>query len=170
MLELAQRQDVGAVGAKLMFPNNLIQHCGVIVRPCGAAHPYYRCQDQHGYFGLINIIRNVSAVTAACMLTRKSVFEEVGGFDENEFVIAFNDVDYCLKLRKKGYLVVYTPYAKLIHYESLTRGSDDVKQTRFQEELNNLSDKWTSHIKSDSYFNINLTIDPNNMLIKLNNE
>lgn len=167
MLELAQREDIGAVGAKLVFPNNSIQHCGVIVGSCGAAHPYYGCQDQRGYFGEIGIIRNVSAVTAACMLTKKYVFEEVGGFDEKEFVIAFNDVDYCLKLRERGYLIVYTPYARLIHYESLTRGKDDIKQTRFQDELNNLCNRWSARMKSDPYFNINLTIDPKTKSIKI---
>ena len=163
MLEHAQRKEVGAVGAKLLYPNNTIQHAGVILglgihRVAGHSHRHFPA-DSHGYVGRINIIQNLSAVTAACMLTKKSLFEEVGGFDEVNLPIAFNDVDYCLKLREKGYLIVYTPYAVLYHYESLSRGYEDTpeKQARFLREVKYMREKWGHILDNDPYYNPNLT-------------
>ena len=135
MLEYAQRKDVGAVGAKLIYPNNTIQHAGVIgldlEELVGTVHKHLPRHDT-GYFGRIQVVNNLSAVTAACMMMRKKVFEEVGGYEEN-LAIAFNDVDLCLKIREKGYLIVYTPYVEFYHYESLTRGYEDTpdKKARF---------------------------------------
>lgn len=122
MLELAQRPHVGAVGAKLLYPNRTIQHAGIVLGLGGMAG--YACghlpEEFAGYFGLPTVIRNCSAVTAACMMTRKSVFAGVGGFDEN-IKVAYNDIDLCLRMREKGYVIIYTPYAVLYHLESATR-------------------------------------------------
>lgn len=122
MLEHACRPEVGAVGAKLLYPNRTIQHAGVVLGHGGVAgHAFwYLPEKEPGYFYFPQVIRNCSAVTAACMMMRKSVFTEVGGFDE-QIHVAFNDVDLCLRVREKGYLVVYTPYATLYHLESATR-------------------------------------------------
>lgn len=124
MLEQAQRPEVGCVGAKLLYPNNLIQHAGVVIGVGGAAnHCYAKLPaDQNGYFGQLNVVREYSAVTAACVMIRKSVYEEMDGLDEENLAVSFNDVDFCLRLREKGLLVIYTPYASLYHHESLSRG------------------------------------------------
>jgi GT2 family glycosyltransferase/glycosyltransferase involved in cell wall biosynthesis len=170
MVECAQKNNTGAVGAKLVFPNHLIQHCGVILNYNFAAiHHYYKYPNHHGYFGTINMIRNFSAVTAACMMTKKSLFEEVGGFDEKNLAVAFNDVDYCLKLRRKGYLIVYTPYAELYHHESLSRGYDDTpeKQKRFQREVAYMREKWGEVLDNDPYYNPNLTRDREDFSIRV---
>jgi len=172
MLEHAEREEVGAVGAKLLFPNGKIQHCGIILglgRHRVAGHPYYKYPDHNGYFGVVNEIRNYSAVTAACMMLRKAVFEEVGGFDEN-LSVAFNDVDLCLRIREKGYLIVYTPYAKLCRHESLSRGYEDnpEKQTRFLKEVGYIREKWGRVIdKGDPCYNPNLTLEKEDFSIKL---
>ncbi len=116
MLEHAQRDEVGAVGCKLLYPNGTIQHAGVILglspdpRNKVAGHIFIKRNNvDHGYFGIVDTIRNYSAVTAAAMMVRKNVFEEVGGFDEN-LDVSYNDVDLCLKIREKNYLIVYTPF------------------------------------------------------------
>jgi glycosyltransferase involved in cell wall biosynthesis len=122
MLEHAQRPQVGAVGAKLLYPNRTIQHAGVVIGLGGVAGYAFGHLPENaaGYFGLPQVVRNCSAVTAACMMMRKSVFVEVGGFDEH-IKVAYNDVDLCLRIREKGYVIVYTPYAVLYHLESATR-------------------------------------------------
>jgi GT2 family glycosyltransferase len=124
MLEHAQRPEVGCVGAKLLYPNNLIQHAGVIIGVGGAANHCYAKfpSNQNGYFGQLNIVRQYSAVTAACIMIRKTIYEEMDGLDEENLAVSFNDVDFCLRLREKGYLNIYTPYALLYHHESLSRG------------------------------------------------
>ena len=177
MLEHAQRKEIGAVGAKLLYPNNTIQHAGVILGITGtpgkkgvAGHSHkYLPNTEYGYFLKAHLIENISAVTAACMMLRKGVFEEVGGFDEI-MSIAFNDVDLCLKIRERGYLIVYTPYAKLYHYESLSRGYEDnpEKQTRFLNEVEYMREKWGHAIdEGDPYYNPNLTLDKEDFSIKL---
>ena len=177
MLEHVQRKEIGAVGAKLLYPNNTIQHAGVILGITGtpgkkgvAGHSHkYLPNTEHGYFFRPHLIQNLSAVTAACMMLRKAVFEEVGGFDEN-LSVAFNDVDLCLRIREKGYLIVYTPYAILYHHESLSRGYEDnpEKQTRFLKEVGYIREKW-GHIidKGDPYYNPNLTLEKEDFSIKL---
>jgi len=163
LLEFVQRKDVGAVGAKLYYPNNTIQHAGVIIGLCKVAgHSHKYCpRSSHGYTGRVNVIQNLSAVTAACMMIRREVFEEVGGFDER-FSHAFNDVDLCLKVREKGYLVIYTPYAELYHHESVSRGYENTpeRKTRFAKETELMQCKW-KHVfeKGDPYYNPNLTLD-----------
>jgi glycosyltransferase involved in cell wall biosynthesis len=166
MIEHSQRKEVGAVGAKLLFPDGTIQHCGVILglspfKGYGVAgHAYSGHPDHPGYMGRVNIISNYSAVTAACIMLKKQVFEEIGGFDEN-LAFAYNDVDLCLKIRRKGYLIVYTPYAQLYHHESRTRGYEDTpeKQERFLKEIEYIRARWGYLIdEGDPYYNQNLTL------------
>ena len=176
MLEHAQRKEVGAVGCKLLYPNNTLQHAGVILGISGnaekgvAGHSHkYLASTEHGYFGRVDVIQDVSAVTAACMMLRRDVFDEVGGFDE-KLQIAFNDVDLCLKMRRKGYLIVYTPYAMLYHYESLSRGYEDTpeKVKRFNDEVTYVRSKWGDLIDSgDPYYNVNLSLKREDFSIKV---
>lgn len=177
MLEHVQRSEVGAVGCKLLYPNNTIQHAGVILGITGtsgekavAGHSLKHLPNtNHGYVGRVNVVHNLSAVTAACMMLRKDVFEEVGGFDEN-LAVAFNDVDLCLKIRRKGYLIVYTPYAELYHHESLSRGYEDTpkKHKRFLEEIGYMRVKWGEVIDDgDPYYNPNLTLERENFSINI---
>jgi GT2 family glycosyltransferase len=171
MYEFAQRKDIGAVGAKLYYSDGSIQHAGLVLGIGGSAgHSHKRSPgSSHGYMGRLNVIQNVSAVTAACMMVRKEVFDEIGGFDE-KMPIAFNDVDFCLKIREKGYLIVYTPYAELYHYESKTRGYEDTpeKKARLTVELQYLKKKW-KHVleKGDPYYNPNLTLVREDFNLKL---
>lgn len=176
MLEHAQRKEVGAVGCKLLYPDNTIQHAGVILgitgtpgQPGVAGHSHKHLSNSEiGYFGRPHIIHNLSAVTAACVMIRKEVFEEVGGFNE-ELVVAFNDVDLCLKIREKGYLIVYTPYAALYHHESLSRGYEDnpEKQERFSKEVMYMREKWGEITdKGDPYYNPNLSLEKENFSIR----
>lgn len=162
MLEFAQRKDVGAVGALLYYPNNTIQHGGVILGINGvAAHAHLGFSgNSMGYFGRLKIIQNLSAVTAACLMCKKKIYSEVGGFDEY-YSHAFNDVDFCLKIRERGYLIVYTPYTELYHHESLSRGLEDSpgKKTRFKKEIEYFQRKWEKVLANgDPYYNPNLTL------------
>lgn len=164
MLEHSQRRGVGAVGAKLLYPNNTVQHAGIILgiigNPPVGGHAHRHLPASHpGYFGRASHIANVSAATAACLMIPKQVFGEVGGFDES-LAVAFNDVDLCLKIRERGYLIVYTPYAKLYHHESLSRGYEDTpeKKARFTREVRYIRERWGKVIDSgDPYYNLNLT-------------
>ncbi|MEM4523447.1 MAG: glycosyltransferase, partial [Nitrososphaeria archaeon] len=171
MLEHIQRKEVGAVGAKLLYPNGRIQHCGVILGLGSGKHKVpghiFRGFPDPVRHPSADVIRNFSAVTAACMLTKKSVFEEVGGFDEVNLPVAFNDVDYCLKLREKGYLIVYTPYAVLYHYEGLSRGRDELKNERFKREVEFMINKWGKVLENDPYYNPNLTKEREDCSIKI---
>lgn len=171
MLEFAQREDVGAVGAKLYYPDDTIQHAGVIIGLRGIAdHPHRHFpRSSHGYFGRINIIQNFSAVTAGCMMMRRKAFEEVGGFDE-KLPVVYNDVDLCLKLREKNYLIVYTPYAELYHYEPGDRGcyTDTLDNTMADKEKELMKSKWKHILESnDPYYNPNLTLDKTDFSIRL---
>jgi GT2 family glycosyltransferase len=123
MVELGQRPDVGAVGARLVYPDGKLQHAGVVLAVGGiAAHILNGMPgNRQGYFGMDRLVRSYSAVTAACMLVRRQVFEDAGGFDES-FPVAFNDIDFCIRLGQAGYRLLYTPHAELTHYESVSRG------------------------------------------------
>lgn len=163
LLRYCMREDVGAVGARLYFEDGTIQHAGVVIGLGGVAghvFPGYP-HDALGYFGRIVMAQDYSAVTAACMMVKKSVFFEVKGFDEG-FAVAFNDIDLCLKIRKHGYLIVYNPYAELSHYESKSRGYEDTveKIRRFNSEMDLFVKKWKRFLEQgDPYYNPNLTLD-----------
>jgi O-antigen biosynthesis protein len=160
MVEQAQRHDIGAVGALLLYPDNTIQHAGVVVGVGGVAghsHNNYPA-NSHGYFNQIQTINNYSAVTGACLMCRREVFEAVGGFEE-ELAVAFNDIDLCLKILIKGYRNIYVPHAVLYHYESKSRGNEDTpeKQARFIKEVKYMQSKWEKLIEHDPCYSPNLT-------------
>lgn len=163
MLGFCQREDVGAVGVKLYYPDETIQHAGIIVGLGGVAGNRFKSipKDGHGYFAKESMIENLSAVTAACIMTPKSMYEEVGYMDES-LAVAFNDVDFCLKIRQKGYLIVYNPFVEFIHYESKSRGEENTpeKIKRFQGEINTFKERWQDFLdEGDPYYNINLSLD-----------
>ena len=163
LLGYCMREDVGAVGAKLLYADDTVQHAGVVVGFGGTAGHAYIGKSRYdtGYFGRLLCAQDYSAVTAACMMTKRSVYEAVGGLTE-ELAVAFNDVDYCLKVRRLGYLVVYDPYAELYHYESKSRGYEDSpeKVERFNGEVEILLSRWRALIEEgDPYYNPNLTLD-----------
>ena len=162
MLSHCQRKEVGIVGAKLYYPDNTIQHAGIIIGIGGVAGSVFVGLPRafSGYLHKASIQLDLSAVTAACMLVKRSVFEQVGGLEE-KLKVAFNDVDFCLRVREKGYLVVYDPYAELYHYESKTRGAEDTKEKirRFQTELEYMRSHWIGLLKKgDPYYNCNLSL------------
>jgi GT2 family glycosyltransferase len=153
MLEHAERPEVGAVGARLLYKDGRIQHAGVVVGiNQGAANAFRLRNGEASSLRLAEVVREVSAVTGACMMVRREVFDRVSGFDETMPVI-FNDVDLCLRIRQNGYVVLYTPHAQLYHFEGSTRGRRDPKRDRqiFQE-------RWAQLLTSgDPYYNPNLT-------------
>ena len=156
MVEYIVRKDVGIVGAKLYYPDGAIQHVGVMLGMGPVAgHPYCRLpKETLGYMGRAKLVQNLNCVTGACLITKKSIFKEVGGFDE-KFVLAFNDVDFCVKVHEHGYNIVWTPYAELYHYESKTRGYEDTdeKKARFWGEVDIFRAKWLNILqKGDPYF------------------
>ncbi len=162
MLMFAQRNDVGAVGAKLYYPDDTVQHAGVVLgMGRSAGHSQNGApRDYIGYMGTLKYSRNVTAVTGACLMIRRTLFKELHGFNE-EFVVALNDVDLCLRLRKAGYLNVFTPYAELYHYESKSRGWDlsDTKVQRLEEEVQRLHALWGTEIQcGDPYYNCNFAL------------
>ena len=162
MLAQCQRAEVGIVGAKLLYDDDTVQHAGVIMGYQGVAgHAFTGIGDDvYGYFARAVLSQELSAVTAACLLTKRSVFDEVGGLDES-FEVAFNDIDYCMKVRAAGYKIIYDPHAKLHHYEYKSRGAEDTgkKQERFGGEIMHFIDKWRSVlIAGDMYYNPNLEL------------
>ena len=163
MLGFCQREDVGAVGVKLYFPDETIQHAGIVVGLGGIAGNRFKSipKDGHGYFARESMIENLSAVTGACLMTKTKIYEEVGWMNE-ELAVAFNDVDFCLKIREKGYLVVYNPFVEFWHYESKSRGQEDSpeKIKRFQGEISTFEKRWADFLeKGDPYYNLNLSLD-----------
>lgn len=165
LLMYAQRKDVGAVGGKLYFPNRKIQHAGVVLRLGAhrtAGHSHYGQEGMNlGYMGRLCYAQDMSAVTGACLLVSKAKWDEVGGFDET-FEVSLNDVDFCLKLRQKGYLNVFTPFAEMYHYESLSRGLDDqgANAERYNAESEHFRTKWKEVLdKGDPYYNPNFSLD-----------
>jgi GT2 family glycosyltransferase len=162
MVSHALRPDIGAVGAKLLYPNETIQHAGVILGIGGVAghsHRYYSNNDQ-GYFSRLKLVQNYSAVTAACMVLRKELFHLAGGLDENNLKVAFNDVDFCMKITELGYRNLWTPFALLYHHESISRGVENTpeKQARFISESKFIEAKWGDKLKLDPFYNPNLTL------------
>lgn len=158
----ARRPEVGAVGARLLFPDGTIQHAGVVLGVGGvASHAFYGSSSREAkHFEHDRVLRNVSAVTGACLATRREVFDQVGGLDEVQLRIAYNDVDYCLKLLRAGLRVVYDPYVELIHHESKSRGADleGEKLERFLREQAVAAKRWASFLSHDPFYNPNLTV------------
>lgn len=162
MVSHALRPEIGCVGAKLYYSDDTVQHAGVIIGIGGVAghsHKYFH-RNSSGYFSRLKLVQNLSAVTAACLLVRKSVFEKVGGLEEDNLRIAFNDVDFCLKVREAGYRNLWTPYAELYHFESKSRGAENTpeKQARFNREIEYVMDKWGERLRQDPCYNRNLTL------------
>ena len=175
LLMYAQRDDVGAVGCMLYYPDYTIQHAGIVLgmgahRTAGHSH-YRMAKENLGYMGRLCYAQNVSAVTGACLMVRRSLYEEVGGLSE-DLAVALNDVDLCLKLRKKGLLNVFTPFAELFHYESASRGTDVTeaasaeKAERYNRECELFRDRWKAELTAgDPYFNPNFSLDYSNYVL-----
>lgn len=175
LLMYAQRDDVGAVGCMLYYPDYTIQHAGIVLgmgahRTAGHSH-YKMAKENLGYMGRLCYAQNVSAVTGACLMVKKKLFDEVGGLSE-DLAVALNDVDFCLKLRKKGLLNVFTPFAELFHYESVSRGTDVTEEAsrqnaeRYNRECDLFKEKWRAELdKGDPYFNPNFSLDYSNFVL-----
>ena len=162
LLGLCQQKDIGAVGAKLYYPDGTIQHAGVVIGLCGvASHLFIGASgDADGYAGRLKSVQDVSAVTAACMMTKRTVYEAVGGLTE-ELAVAYNDIDYCMKVRRAGYLVAFTPYAELTHYESKSRGLEDSKEKkdRLSREAGIFCRRWEKELEQgDPYYSPDLSL------------
>jgi GT2 family glycosyltransferase len=162
MVGQALQPKVGAVGARLIYPDDRIQHAGVILGGGGvAAHAHKGLPRlNHGYFSRAILVQDLSAVTAACMLVRREAYLAVGGFDEEHLKVAFNDVDFCLRLRERGYRIVYTPYAEFYHHESASRGLEDTvrKHARFEAEIDYMHQRWGETLERDPAYNPNLSL------------
>ena len=173
LLMYAQREDVGAVGAKLLYPDKTIQHAGVVIGLGAhrtAGHSHYKMPQQNlGYMGRLCYAQNMSAVTGACLMVKKSLYEQVGGLEET-FEISLNDVDFCLKLREAGLLNVWTPFAQLYHYESISRGLDDQgeKAERYNRESEKFREKWKQLLEEgDPYYNPNFSLDRSDFALRV---
>ncbi len=164
MIGQALQPGVGAVGARLLFPDGRIQHGGVILGAGGgglADHAHKGSpRDNHGYFARALLAQELSAVTAACMVVRRSAYLEVGGFDTEHLRVAFNDVDFCLRLRERDYRIIYTPYAEFLHWESASRGLEDTREKgeRFWAEVNYVKKRWPAALAADPFYNPNLAL------------
>jgi GT2 family glycosyltransferase len=163
MLSLAIQPGVGAVGARLWYPNDTLQHGGVITGLGGVAghsHKHLR-KGAPGFFYRAQLIQTMSVVTAACLVIKKSIYQEVGGLDEANLKVAFNDVDFCLRVQEAGYRNIWTPYAELYHHESATRGYEDTpeKQLRFTNEVHYMKKRWGTFLMNDPAYSPNLSLD-----------
>ena len=163
MVSLTLSEGVGVVGARLWYPNNTLQHGGVLLGVGGVAgHAHLRLpRENHGYFGRAVLRQSLSAVTGACLLVRKAIYDEVGGLNEKDLAIAFNDVDFCLRVLEAGYRNVWTPYAELYHYESATRGLENTsgKRARFAREVQYMQRRWRGLLPQDPAYSPNLTLE-----------
>lgn len=162
MVSHALRPDIGCVGAKLLYPDHSIQHAGVVLGIGGVAgHPWkYLPRHSAGYFSRLHLVHNVSAVTGAVLVVKRELFDAVGGLDEVDLTVAFNDVDFCMKVADLGVCNLFTPFAELIHHESKTRGFDETpeRQRRFQAECAVMQSRWGPRLNTDPYYNPNLTL------------
>lgn len=162
MVSHAVRPGIGAVGARLLYPNGLLQHSGIILGIGGVAGHNHKGRMRHdtGYFNRAILTQNLSAVTAACMVVPRRVFDEVSGFDADQLSVAFNDVDLCLRIREKGYRIVFEPAAELYHHESASRGYETTpeKFARFEGEIEAMKSRWGSKLEVDPYYNPNLSL------------
>ncbi|TVM36070.1 glycosyltransferase family 2 protein [Oceanidesulfovibrio marinus] len=159
----ALRPEVGAVGAMLLYPDTRIQHAGVVLGMCGTARhaDLFEPHDSPGYLGRLRCAQRMSAVTGGCMLTRRELYEKAGGLEE-ELPVSYNDIDYCLRLREMGKLVIWTPHARLIHHESVSRGDDGSPEKRAQtmKSIAFFKSRWAKWIESDPEYNPNLALEP----------
>lgn len=157
-----QRPDVGAVGAKLLFPNRTVQHAGVVLGMGGVGAHGHRdlAERERGYFGRASLAQELSAVTAACLLVRREAWRAVGGMDAEKLAVAYNDVDFCLRLSDAGYRIMFTPFALLVHHESVSRGDDRTpeQRRRFEQEVATMHQRWGERLQQDPYFNPNLSL------------
>lgn len=161
MVSHAIRPDIGCVGAKLYYSNGTLQHAGVIVSLGGVAghsHKHFP-GDAAGYFARLKLVQNYSAVTAACLIIKRNAYKAVNGLNENDLKVAFNDVDFCLKIREAGYRNLWTPYAELYHHESISRGHEDTseKKLRFSNEVGYMKSSWSKLLLEDPFYSSNLT-------------
>jgi GT2 family glycosyltransferase len=163
MATQALRPGVGCVGAMLYYPNDTIQHAGVIVGLGGVAGHAFRDfpRGTEGKFNRARLVQNYSAVTAACLLVKRSTYVEVGGLDEKNLTIAFNDIDFCLRVHAAGHRNLWTPFAELYHHESVSRGAEDTpeKHERFRGEVEYMMKRWPEEIRHDPAYNPNLTLE-----------
>ena len=162
MMEQAQRPSIGVVGAKLLYENETIQHAGVVMGLGGAAGHVLVGEDRYGpgYFNYVNLTNNYSAVTAACIMIRREIYEQLNGFDE-EFSVEYNDVDFCLRVREAGFHNIYVPHVELFHYESISRGHPHATKESYERhvrEIGKLKDRWMNYIDNDPCYNPNLTL------------
>ena len=162
MVDNCMRSYVGIVGAKLYYDDDTIQHAGVVVGLGGVAGHVFRTfpKSDPGFMGRLVVCQDYCAVTAACMLVKRSAFEKAGGFSE-DLAVAFNDIDFCLKVGEAGYRVIFTPFAELYHYESKSRGQDDTpeKQDRFNQEIMTFKSRWNELLeKGDPCYNRHFTL------------
>jgi len=163
LLEFSQRKDVGVVGGKLYYPNDRVQHAGIIIGIGGIAghsHKYLHATN-HGYFSRPHMVQNMSALTGACFMVKRELYDKLGGLDADNLKIAFNDVDFCLRIREKGYLNVFTPYCEAYHHESVSRGYEVTaeQEDRFNKESEYMLKRHASVLESgDPYYNLQLTI------------
>ncbi|MDR3429058.1 TIGR00180 family glycosyltransferase [Silvimonas sp.] len=169
----AQRPEVGAVGARLLYPDGKIQHAGVVLGLRGPAdHPFIGLpRDERGYMNRLQVIQNYSVVTAACLIIRKSIYRELGGMDEQDFKVSYNDVDLCLKVRQAGYLIVWTPFATVLHEGSVSQtrvdpAAQEAKRKRFAGEQEAMFGKWLPQLATDPYYNRNLMLHGNGFEIE----
>lgn len=163
MVSQALRPEIGAVGAMLYYPNDEIQHGGVVIGlggVAGHAHKHHQ-RGSYGHGGRAQVVQNFSAVTGACLMTRREVLDEVGLLDDDHLAVAFNDIDLCLRIRANGYRILWTPYAEFYHHESASRGADVTgdKLRRFHREIEVMYKRWATHRADDPYYNPNLTLD-----------
>jgi len=163
MVSHAIRPEIGCVGAKLYYPNNKIQHAGVILGIGGVAgHSHKHVPRKSiGYFRRLHLVQNFSAVTGACLVVKKAIYKQVGGLDEDNLPVAFNDVDFCMKVGAAGYRNLWTPYAELYHHESISRGSDEEtpeKRLRARKESTYMRKKWQDQLQNDAAYSPNLTL------------
>ena len=167
----AQREDVGAVGAMLYYPDKAIQHAGVCLGMGGVAGHYFwrvNTRTNDGDMGRLLYAQNMSAVTAACMMLRREIWEKVDGLDEG-WTVGYNDVDLCMRIRQTGKLIVWTPFAELYHCESKSRGYEDTpdKHERFQREALRFQERWRKELAAgDPYYNPNFTLDRSDFFMK----
>ncbi|MCM1174457.1 MAG: glycosyltransferase family 2 protein [Blautia sp.] len=173
LLMYAQREDVGAVGAKLYYPDKTIQHAGVVIGLGAhrtAGHTHYRVSSNNlGYMGRLCYVQNMTAVTGACLMVKKKIYDKLGGLDE-AFAVSLNDVDFCLRIREAGYLNVFTPFAELYHYESASRGSDmeGERAARYNGESERFREKWKKALEAgDPYYNPNFSLDRSDFALKI---